>query len=139
MNKKLITFVFVLIGAFGVFLLGSGITGFATQTNELAEICSFDFPCTAPQVCCPFFNEEDNGVCHEPEMCDLIWELTRNEMISDKDLRLLFYADDQEESDKNDFVSLIIIGSLIVVLAIIALLINSKSHHHSSKKKKHIS
>ena len=137
MTKNLITFILVLIGVLGIFLFARGITGFVTYDDAVGEICFFDFPCNSPNVCCPFFNEEDKGVCHNPDMCEIIWELTKSEMVSDEELRLLIYSN--HDLSYNDKSSTIVLGGLIFVLVIFALYINYKSHHHTHKKKKHIS
>ena len=75
MNKSL---VYIFLFALGIFLLGSGITGFASLNNEF-EYCVDDTNCYGGAVCCEFYGFEE-GLCDSNENCDEVYEISKVEV-----------------------------------------------------------
>ncbi len=84
MDKNLLVAVLIVIAISSLFLISISITGMVSLGEDpyTRPLCSSDADCANPSVCCEFYGAE-SGVCHSPEMCPEILELTRQERIEE--------------------------------------------------------
>ena len=121
----------------GLGIVRNSITGMVSSDySELTNrpLCSIGKQdCEAPQVCCQFY-EENQGVCHKPEMCLSILELTKQEKESSSFSTLLKTEKQQKESLAMQ--AIYASFTVVLVIAIIFLFGAHKPNSQTSKKRK---
>ena len=108
-NKMIVVVVLFLFGIFGSAIFGYGITGKVIYGENVRALCVNGSECGA-QVCCLFY-EEEAGVCHSQEYCQIVEEITKNEKNKTKALEKI----GDEIPSENNYLFSIIVGALITV------------------------
>lgn len=127
MKKEDIFLILLIVaGLTGIYFLGSGITGMVISDQTTKPICTTDNDCSAPDVCCLFY-QESSGVCHEKEMCQSITEITMNE--KEQNLQIFGNNIQRAERIKTGYLTEIIASIIIVLLVCFSL------YHHITKNK----
>ncbi|MBR9704314.1 hypothetical protein GOV12_02800 [Candidatus Pacearchaeota archaeon] len=122
----------IVLGVFGALLLGIGITGKAVMNSYTSgDVCSQNSDCANEKICCKFYKEEA-GICHEPDLCNTVTKITREEFD-----RIEAWNDFSKESPKKDntYSFEIALGILILVVVFISLLILFKSRKIEKKSR----
>ena len=124
MNENTFATLITIFAILGLFFIADGITGMVAFDQYTRALCETDKDCTAPEVCCSFYQEK-SGVCNDPKMCNSIYAL-RGEAKADTVIISV-------SNDKN-YVSTIqfVIGLLMVIM--IGCMLHQFNKQHSSKK-----
>jgi hypothetical protein len=132
-TEKFFVLAILLLGLFGIILLGIGVTGNVISGEyTLGDVCSSDSDCQNGNICCIFYNKE-SGVCQTADMCETVSKITLEE-----ENRLFAYNEfSKEKPDINKTYTFeIVIGILILAMVCLALYILYTGKKEKSSKKK---
>jgi len=146
MEENSIIALLITLAMIGILLLGNGITGLVVFGEDTKETCSSENLCTAPEVCCKFY-EQEAGVCHTEDMCPRILEITKEQKLKEDELVNLLYPEEEkqiqnkaqkpidEEDLQLNYLTQLIFGIMIVMITIFAIVFYIKVHlKHGHKK-----
>jgi hypothetical protein len=119
----------LILGCLGFFLMGFGITGFVALDETTKSLCQTNSQCSIDEVCCLFY-QKSAGVCHAPNFCPRITEITKaevekNNQVSNNDLAKKSIADFPY---REKYFSSIIIGFFITLTVGLIIYIISKKY-----------
>jgi hypothetical protein len=135
MKRKIILTLLVIVAIFGLFLMSSGMTGMAVLDSRTSELCESDSDCANFESCCLYHNEY-SGVCHVPEMCNDIDDLTNPEYKNYEDV-IVSPSQENNLKLKSDYTFQMIIGVFFALIACILFYFHAisfrraKEQHHN--------
>jgi len=148
MKENSIIALLITLAIVGIMLIGNGMTGLVVFGQDTKETCSSENKCTAPEVCCPFFGEDDAGVCHTEDMCPKILEITKEQKQKEEELYTVLYPEEPieeetkikiqkpvEEDLESNYLTQVLFGIMIVMITIFVIVFYVKTHLKPTNKK----
>lgn len=116
---KLLIALLIIIGTIGLAFFGNGISGMIIFDQTVKPICQANNDCPEEETCCLFY-EEDSGVCHSKDMCDLITLLTKREKEEKQQAPMITSLKTTQKDMINNYQLQTIFGLGIIILTILA-------------------
>jgi hypothetical protein len=132
MKKRILITLLLLMCFLSLFMISDGITGYVTSDPGKSQLCSDEYPCEAPEICCLFYGEA-SGVCNTEDMCSEILEITKTGIESKEEMYARLYPEEEQVSTATYMIQFIL-GGFILVMLIFTIVMLSKPSAEVKKK-----